>query len=1059
MDIIPHIDIVDPKRIEALLRDPKNFVWRAVDSETLESWTPDLGLTSYPVPSIFRSSMVAQSNKASTLRQRFWGTVEKQADHTGQRYIGVLVYLTEGEPCPMEVRLASNDVGRVEPRRFDNRLHLIIFDKAVTFIGEMEIFQFIAPGPGTYRIEQFILFKDRPEPIRFKPTIEHLSVQSSSQVNGLWQAKLHFITSEIASAQVRLEVDAQEADKHNETQLFKQSEFTALHTIHLSNLKPDKRYTAIITVTEPGGETETQDINFETRQPTTLAQNLSVPLELINLTDADLKGFPLTFGVPLPQGSVTNRSSCQLVVGGDLQSVQLQTKVVWPDGSARWVLVDAFVPPGLSKKGKAQATLEFSPSTTQFEGLSSQIDKDKIIVFNETLKVTVDRETGLGIERLDKGNWKSLLPDGQERLLSFAAVLGNDLPLSSGKLLALSLKEMGQRRAVIHFVIPHEDEHGVAYLQSVIRVHIFAKQSFVKLVHRLEVISPVLAPAAKGGTLSETLRSSSVGSAIQGLTDEESTLLKLKSFALDFHCHSISSLRTLEQAWDVNQIWQLRHEHDLAYSITENTIKKRQEGRASGHLLLETATGPLGIGIKDFWQSYPKGLTATADTLSIELFPELSGEPLPGDEDAWHRLYFWLREGVYLLKAGMALTSEIMLDVTCQNEAAFAWLEAPLVVRPSLDYLNSTRALYPIGSKNNSPLPAYETLADKALVSFQEDQHHFRAFGQLNFGDWYGESGWSWGNNEYDPAYCAYVEWLRGGDPKWAAWGAQSVRHLVDVDTLNYSADKAEIGGQAMHMPGHLGGYLPPLFHSKMSGTNSIPSHTWVEGPLLHYLLTGDETVHDSVKKTKRWLLQNDWFNAYDFSNCREAGWHIIHLSMLASATNDPNCLNAAAIIVKKVLQRQSPEGGWVRMLTESHCGCGYPRCSGEAGFMVGVLLSGLKRYYHLTADQEVALAIVGGAHWLIKHTFDEKSGHFRYTSCENRTLGGGFQQTQWVLEGLADAYEISGDAEIGAYVKRGLDAIGRFPEGIDHLGFGKAMSQQMRYVPTVLAALQKRPL
>ena len=127
----------------------------------------------------------------------------------------------------------------------------------------------------------------------------------------------------------------------------------------------------------------------------------------------------------------------------------------------------------------------------------------------------------------------------------------------------------------------------------------------------------------------------------------------------------------------------------------------------------------------------------------------------------------------------------------------------------------------------------------------------------------------------------------------------------------------------------------------------------------------------------------------------------------------------------------------------------------GEAGFMVGVLLSGLKRYYLLTGDERVAEAIVGGARWLIEHTYDEKAGHFRYTSCPNRTLGGGFQQTQWVLEGLADAYEISGDPEIGRYVENGLNAIGLFPEGVGHLGLGKAMAQQMRYVPTVLAAVQ----
>ena len=63
------------------------------------------------------------------------------------------------------------------------------------------------------------------------------------------------------------------------------------------------------------------------------------------------------------------------------------------------------------------------------------------------------------------------------------------------------------------------------------------------------------------------------------------------------------------------------------------------------------------------------------------------------------------------------------------------------------------------------------------------------------------------------------------------------------------------------------------------------------------------------------------------------------------------------------------------------------------------------------------------------------------------------------MLEALASAWELSGDAEIGRYLQAGLPSIGMFPAGLDHLGLGKALSQQMRYVPTIIAALEKRPL
>lgn len=231
-----------------------------------------------------------------------------------------------------------------------------------------------------------------------------------------------------------------------------------------------------------------------------------------------------------------------------------------------------------------------------------------------------------------------------------------------------------------------------------------------------------------------------------------------------------------------------------------------------------------------------------------------------------------------------------------------------------------------------------------------------------------------------------------------------------------------------------------------------------LDQPVLHYLLAGDEFIRESIRETRNWLLQDHWFDHCEFGNCRESGWHIIHLCMLATAFDDPRCLNAAAVIVRRVREKEDPAGGWVHMHVAAHCGCGYPRCRGEAGFMVGVLLSALKRYHALTGDAEAARMLVGGVRWLIRNTYDAKSGHFRYTSCEKRTKGGTFQYTQWVLEGLANAYALSRDEEIGRYVRDGLKTIGHFPDWLDHLGLGKAMAMQMRYVPGIQAALGKPP-
>lgn len=975
MKLLPHIDIKEPARIQALLDDPRNYSWRAIDSEKLDTFTPDIGLSAYPVPSVVRPAGLVAAGVPSQLRHRFWQTIEHQADHTGRRYIGIVMYLAAGEEHALELKLGDTEIGRIEPRRADNRVHLIVADAPVDFIGEMEVLQASALGSGSYRIESFVLLHERPQPSRYVPRIDQLRHRLRKTDAGCFHVELHFTTEHAAAVEARL------VDAAGEEIGMTCGRTGRLHRLAFAGLPPDQQLIAHINARDLSGETATAARQFETvsppQQPT---REIAVPLEIFSPSAADLSGLPLTFGLPLARGSASQLDDCCLRAGDEQLSASARIQSRWDDGSVQWALIETRLP------------ADFSDAALHVNS-GRQVDSPG---------------AGIDLDALRLADWR------------FTAVLGEGAQLDSGE---PQVVEKSEHSAVV--IVEHSDTAGIAQLRSKMWLRFFAGQRFVRLTHRLEVLAPEVAES----------------------DDEADRMLRLREFSLRIPIAAASAQHDGRE-WQLDDGWQLRHDHDQWHEICGEI----HAGRADGHVRLRCENGSLGVGLRHFWQTYPKALAVDSAGLDICLFPERAGRELPGDDDAAHRLYFWLDEVGYKLKAGLALTSDILLNFG-DDERSFAWLEAPPLARPTIDYLNSTRALPPIGARHDSPLPDYDKLTDKALQSFHDDRENHRAYGQLNFGDWYGESGWSWGNNEYDSAYCGYSEFLRGGAAGWAVWAGSAARHLADVDTVNSSSDAASIGGQAMHIPGHLGGYLPPFFRSKMRGTSLIPSHTWVEGPLLHWLLTGDEAAAESLAKTRGWLLQARFFDAYDFTNAREAGWHLIHLCALAWL-DDPAALNAASILVARVLERQAPGGGWVRMLTDSHCGCGYPRCRGEAGFMVGVLLSGLMRYYRHTNDPAVADAIVGGARWLIANTFDHDSGYFRYTSCENRTLGGKFQCTQWVLEGLAGAWTISGDAEIGGYLQRGLAVIGRFPVGIGHSGMGKAMAQQMRYVPSILAAL-----
>ena len=795
-------------------------------------------------------------------------------------------------------------------------------------------------------------------------------------------------------------------------------------------------------------------------------------------------------------------------MAGATTPVQCRPHAFWPDGSASWVLLDGPLQQPVEPSAKRFGTVSLdpaSPASPPPDGLRWEATEDGVSVAGDSLRVQVGAGASEPLPRIetrsDGGPWRAA------QLGSSATVtLGSGVELHQGPVHDVTLEEAGWQRSAIRYRFAHLDGDGVAHLLSTVRVHVYRGLQAVRLVHRLAVISPHLPPAAGGTADAIPAAADTIRAAIAGTDGEQATLLTLRGAAL-----------TLQRAGNQRVAWpdgpadgtvipaagavRLLHDHDRAHRI-ETTDPTAAPGRDSpaagaarevarriqGHATVgpapqpgadtgdraaqpgSAAGAPLTVALRHFWQTYPRAIRVTGDEIAVELLPQPSGAPRPEDAESWHRIYFWLREHGYLLKAGMALTSELLLAYGPRDEALLAWFEQPPAVRPALPWLNHCGVLGPLAAKDTGVLDSYERALDGGYDQWIADRDLRRQYGWVNFGDWYGESAYSWGNNEYDPPFAHYCEFLRGGDPRWFSIGGEAARHLTDIDTVNSSTDGSQVGSQYTHMPGHAGGYLPPYFRSKIGGSSSVPSHTWVEGSVLHYLLTGDENLRESLDRTAHWLLgggMKDFAGGiqhYDFANCRECGWHLIHLTALARMSAEPRYLNAAALIVARVLERQEPGGGWERILKEGHCGCGPPRERGEAGFMVGVLLSGLRRYHELTGDEPVQEAILGGVRWLIRRTYDAGSGHFRYTPCRKR--GGGPQPefTRQVIEGLAYAHALTGRGELREIVERGLGGLGDLVElpraspEPDHSGFGKDWTSQTRYVPSLLAYLTRVP-
>ena len=146
---------------------------------------------------------------------------------------------------------------------------------------------------------------------------------------------------------------------------------------------------------------------------------------------------------------------------------------------------------------------------------------------------------------------------------AFAAVLGNGLALTASAPRRIQQATAG----AFTFEIDHEDASGGVHLRSKIRLRAYPGQRFLRLHHRLEVISPALAPAAAGGPqpsdCPEFLRG-----AIAGIEGERSALLKLRCFSIGIPIAAPRRVQQAGESWPLNgSRWQLRQDHDLAYAV------------------------------------------------------------------------------------------------------------------------------------------------------------------------------------------------------------------------------------------------------------------------------------------------------------------------------------------------------------------------------------------------------------------------------------------------------------------------------------------------------------
>ena len=945
-------------------------------------------------------------------------TASYTVERPGRWYAGFTMY-DDANDERMVIRVNDEFAGFARANQNNNRTWIYWLDEPREFqAGDRISFEAVGPG-GKHGIAHVLLLAAEPEVREVEYLVENTNWIAPVGTDG--EVTVSWTTTWMSDSRFEYGTTADYG------QVFEQDNNTLLHRAHLTGLQPGVTYHGRgVGIAPDGSEYYGPDTTFTAdgiQPPPTIEGTHEVALVVRNSHDVDAEQWPVANGVPFPQGHLASTDDMRLMRGGEEVIAQLKPLGTWPDGSLKWVLVSFLA--DVAAGETADYTIEYG------RGVDNLMMRARFaaMVREEDGGVAID--TGAVQLRVDE-HGQLVGPNGpivtelvERERGEFSSRLANA---------TLTIEEAGPVRAVVKTVGDLVAEDGSESFRIEQRIFAYQGQPFVRVQHTF----------------------------VNDNADAGFTNVERMSFCL----------LAVGWQWDAA----IAEGEPLAMLVVDSALMCSDrvlivnggepiEARLMG--ALQAADGSTGVALRDAWQNYPAGFRIADGSVSVDLAPDFEAgyyDAFPFEKEG-HQLFYYLRDGAYMLKRGMSKTHELMVDFSGESAARAEIFQRPLLLTATPEWYTGSMAFYNVAPRDEERFAAYEEAVDRNILEYIRGMERQHDFGMMNYGDWYGERGANWGNIEYDTQHAFFLEYIRSGSPDAFFLGEAAQLHNRDVDTIQPGVENTYGGGLAyVHQMGHVGGY----YTESVPGTLGIPSssgsvsHAWTEGHFDHYFLTGDVRSREIGKAVADYFAAKEFSRPYDWVSARQPGWHLIMNAAALAATNDPYYLNGSRIIVDRVLETQDTEprelpefqktdtythqlGGWTRQMVPGHCMC-EPRHRGNANFMVAILLTGLTYYHDVTQEQAVKDCIILGAHYLVEDMYSTETHGFKYTSCPNMRYTSGISPLY--AEGLARAYRWTGDEIYVDPLTHGLAF------GAGGSGYGKSFSMYYRAAPRLLADL-----
>lgn len=648
-------------------------------------------------------------------------------------------------------------------------------------------------------------------------------------------------------------------------------------------------------------------------------------------------------GFPLERGAVFDLGKIQIRQADEVLPTQITALALWPDGSIKSAFLqwpksseNVSVEFGnqVNKPSPASTPLSISETETEFLVATGKIQvhlrKDSFEPFAQVLSVPQDGEKA---EDITKPDSTLQLVDAKGK--TFIAGAPESFTIERQGPYDLVLRAEGKYRAT----------DGTTFMRYISRLRFVAGQSRVEwtLTHINDELKTEFSDIRE---LIAHIAFASSGKPAIALVDG---IAKSKSYA------------SLAQ-WDENTF-----ETDI------DGAKSTKRGRPPGVALLEQKTKGQYLGVEDFWQRWPKSISASKDGFTVGLLPAQPdssyGKDLP------YHLMFPFVEGCYRMKWGMAFTERIVVDFDSTESAqdfVTALNQAAIPILPP-DYIAKTKVFGDVGNSDAAGAREFSRYMGASLKLHLQQREKQREYGFFNWGDWFGERGRNWGNNEYDRAHGFFTYYLLSGQADFQREAHTAARHQADVDIVHAYPDPYYIGANPQHSVGHTGVWserIKPATWSYAydSHTNAGNGHTWTDGMADAWLLTGDPVVMESMLALGEHIA---FAFAPSFSKVgsheRSAGWSLRAAMGAYRATSDPAYLEAARSIAAVPMAQWDQENGVKAHELPADHASGLKGVYGNSVYNIGILLMGLAELHRETKDERILSYMTASAEWLAK--------------------------------------------------------------------------------------------